>query len=292
MKIWKYASCVVVRVHDLELFDCAGIQVRTHFPPPHPSPRRGSERRVPFPGLDSRSVACMHAVAHVERSRGGVPERAHGEEAAGHRGEPLRRVRAAAPLRARLLLPLLQGNVTTLRSLIAIRKARVVVASGFPIRRASLTRSANAGEASGGERAWPEVRDTRDSQAGHYSCWRRRGCRRDRVAEREAESVVVGCGWAELRRVVPEAEPETARAGPGAVLLREPEACGPDVFPPAALCLPVFVGFPQLHGNFDGMVSKTSAFGKFVRKLELVEFFDSLQHGLLPCLAPAIRAGV
>lgn len=27
MKIWKYASCFVVRVDDLKLFDCAGIQV-------------------------------------------------------------------------------------------------------------------------------------------------------------------------------------------------------------------------------------------------------------------------
>ena len=27
VKIWKYASCFVVRVDDLRLFDCAGIQV-------------------------------------------------------------------------------------------------------------------------------------------------------------------------------------------------------------------------------------------------------------------------
>ncbi|KAK3154829.1 hypothetical protein QOZ80_2BG0195580 [Eleusine coracana subsp. coracana] len=126
LQIWKYASCFVVRVDGLKLFDCAGIQ--SHMV---------SDHEVVF--LNERTAA----------------------EAAGGPGEPLRRLRAAATFRPRLLLPLLQG------------------------------------EASGGERAGPAVRDPGEAPAGHCSGRRRR----DRVAQ----------------RVVPDAEPEADRAGPGAI---------------------------------------------------------------------------
>ncbi|GJN21767.1 hypothetical protein PR202_gb09280 [Eleusine coracana subsp. coracana] len=75
LQIWKYASCFVVRVDGLKLFDCAGIQ--SHMV---------SDHEVVF--LNERTAA----------------------EAAGGPGEPLRRLRAAATFRPRLLLPLLQGK--------------------------------------------------------------------------------------------------------------------------------------------------------------------------------------
>jgi len=107
-KIWKYASCFVVRVDDLKLFDCTGIQVRYGSPRWTPTVTEAVERRASFPS--GSWFAALHAVAHGERPWGGVPERAHGEEAVSERREPLRRVRATAPLRPRLLFTLLQGK--------------------------------------------------------------------------------------------------------------------------------------------------------------------------------------
>lgn len=72
----------------------------------------------------------------------------------------------------------------------------------------------DAGEASGGERAGAEARIAREPEG----CGRPGGGYRAGDAEREAEGVVGG--GAELRRVVPEAVPQAARAVSVAILLR------------------------------------------------------------------------
>jgi hypothetical protein len=144
-------------------------------------------------------------------------------------------VRAAAALRPRLLLPLLQGKEAP-RVISAPQDpmSYPLIVSGIPVyvshtvrysayelstgasdtparRRLPLIDCIGAGEASGGKRTRAEAHATGEP-AG-------RG-RHAGDAEREAEAVV-GRG-AELRRVVAEAQPEAARAGTRAVLLTSP----------------------------------------------------------------------
>jgi hypothetical protein len=125
----------------------------------------------------------------------------------------------------------------------------------------------NAGEASRREREGPEVRDTCESPAGDYRCRRRRGCRRDRVAEREVQ-----------------AEPETARAWPGAILLRV-LGVGLAVFFVVGLLSPRIRLFPRAN-CFAGILEwywywYWFWFDQRVKLFGSRSWLDSLQHGLL-----------